>query len=261
MEIRRLEREIYARRAFTARYRSNGYYDIGVSEDGFPIRYLPFAAPEERSFEDVFFSAWLEDPVAFGAFEGGELLGFAEGSPEGWNRRFRISNICVFDPSRRGGGIGQRLLDAIQSAPETAGARMLVPETQSRNEAAIAFYRKTASPSSALTSTPTPIPTRSGTRSGSKWGRSSRPKRRKQRHRRSARRPTTPWRGCASACASVQPSGPCWGTAPASGSPWARWRASSSECVFTGTRRTPPNEAGANIGGDHGKLSLKAKIQ
>ena len=142
MEIRRLEREIYAGRAFTARYRSNGYYDIGVSEDGFPIRYLPFAAPEERSFEDVFFSAWLEDPVAFGAFEGGELLGFAEGSPEGWNRRFRISNICVFDPSRRGGGIGQRLLDAIQSAPETAGARMLVPETQSRNEAAIAFYRK-----------------------------------------------------------------------------------------------------------------------
>ena len=57
MEIRRLEREIYAGRAFTARYRSNGYYDIGASEDGFPIRYLPFAAPEERSFEDVFFSA------------------------------------------------------------------------------------------------------------------------------------------------------------------------------------------------------------
>ena len=46
MEIRRLEREIYAGRAFTARYRSNGYYDIGVSEDGFLIRYLPFAAPE-----------------------------------------------------------------------------------------------------------------------------------------------------------------------------------------------------------------------
>ena len=214
MEIRRLEREIYAGRAFTARYRSNGYYDIGVSEDGFPIRYLPFAAPEERSFEDVFFSAWLEDPVAFGAFEGGELLGFAEGSPEGWNRRFRISNICVFDPSRRGGGIGQRLLDAIQSAPETAGARMLVPETQSRNEAAIAFYR----------------------------------------------RPTTPWRGCASACAPARPSGPRWGTAPASGSPWARWRASSSGCVSARTRRTPPNEAGANIGGDHGKLSLNADI-
>ena len=80
--------------------------------------------------------------MAFGAFEGGELLGFAEGSPEGWNRRFRISNLCVFDPARRGGGIGQRLLDAIQSAPEAAGARMLVLETQSRNEAAIAFYRK-----------------------------------------------------------------------------------------------------------------------
>ena len=142
MEIRRLEREIYAGRAFTARYRSNGYYDIGVSEDGFPIRYLPFAAPEERSFEDVFFSAWLEDPVAFGAFEGGELLGFAEGSPEGWNRRFRISNICIFDSAARGKGTGRLLMEAIEREAAASGARMIVLETQSCNEAAIAFYRK-----------------------------------------------------------------------------------------------------------------------
>ena len=142
MEIRRLEREIYAGRAFTARYRSNGYYDIGVSEDGFPIRYLPFAAPEERSFEDVFFSAWLEDPVAFGAFEGGELLGFAEGSPEGWNRRFRISNICVFDGAQRGRGVGSLLMDAIQQEAAASGVRMIVLETQSCNERAIAFCKR-----------------------------------------------------------------------------------------------------------------------
>ena len=142
MEIRRLEREIYAGRAFTARYRSNGYYDIGVSEDGFPIRYLPFAAPEERSFEDVFFSAWLEDPVAFGAFEGETLVGYIEGSPETWNNRFRISNICIFDDSRRGKGLGARLLAPMLDAARASGARILILETQSCNENAIAFYRR-----------------------------------------------------------------------------------------------------------------------
>ena len=45
----------------------------------------------------------VEAPVAFGAFEGEKLIGFVEGSIESWNNRFRISNICVFDPARRHG--------------------------------------------------------------------------------------------------------------------------------------------------------------
>lgn len=69
-------------------------YDIAASESGFAMQYTPFEAPLERSFDDVFFGEWLEEPVAFGAFEGEKLLGYAEGSPESWNNRFRISNIC-----------------------------------------------------------------------------------------------------------------------------------------------------------------------
>lgn len=45
------------------------------------MRYTPFASPEERAFDDVFFGEWLEAPAAFGAFEGETLLGYAEGSP------------------------------------------------------------------------------------------------------------------------------------------------------------------------------------
>ena len=141
MEIKRLEKAAYAGRKFTARYQTKGYYDIRPWEGGFHLDYVPWEAPVERSFDDVFFSAWLEEPVAFGAFEGERLLGFAEGSPEGWNGRFRISNICVFDPADRSGGIGSRLMEAIQAAAPR-GARMLVLETQSCNENAIAFYRK-----------------------------------------------------------------------------------------------------------------------
>ena len=142
MEIRQLDKETYAGRKFTARYRTNGYYDICPSESGFQIGYAFFEAPVERSFDDVFFGEWLEDPVAFGAFEGERLIGYVEGSPEGWNNRFRISNICVLDDTDRSRGIGSALMDIIQKTAESSGARMIVLETQSCNENAIAFYKK-----------------------------------------------------------------------------------------------------------------------
>lgn len=55
MEIRQLKKEDYAGRKFTARYQTNGYYDICVCEGGFRMCYTPFASPEERAFDDVFF--------------------------------------------------------------------------------------------------------------------------------------------------------------------------------------------------------------
>lgn len=142
MEIRPLERGAYAGKTFTARYQTGGYYDIRAAESGFQIAYVPFGAPVERAFDDTFFDEWLEDPVAFGAFEGETLVGFAEGSPEGWNHRFRISNLCVFDRAKRGSGLGTLLMARITEAARALGARMAVLETQSCNEAAIAFYKK-----------------------------------------------------------------------------------------------------------------------
>ena len=142
MEIRPLDREIYAGKTFTARYRTNGYYDIRPSETGFQMDYVPFAEPTERSFDDVFFGEWLEEPVAFGAFEGERLLGYVEGAPEGWNNRYRISNICIFEENARGKGLGTLLMQTIQRAAEAAGARMIVLETQTCNENAIAFYKR-----------------------------------------------------------------------------------------------------------------------
>ena len=142
MEIRPLDREIYAGKTFTACYRTNGYYEIRPSETGFQMDYVPFAEPTERSFDDVFFGEWLEEPVAFGAFEGERLLGYVEGAPEGWNNRYRISNICIFEENARGKGLGTLLMQAIQRAAEAAGARMIVLETQTCNENAIAFYKR-----------------------------------------------------------------------------------------------------------------------
>ena len=141
MEIRRLEQKDYAGRKFTARYQTKGYYEICASEQGFRLDYRLFPAPVGRSFDDVFFGEWLEAPAAFGAFEGETLLGYAEGSPESWNGRFRLSNICIFERSARGKGVGTMLLKALEEAAEASSTRMLVLETQSCNEAAIGFYK------------------------------------------------------------------------------------------------------------------------
>lgn len=142
MEIKRLEKARYAGKRFTARYQTKGYYDIRAAEDGFRVQYVPFGAAVERSFEDEFFGEWLEEPVAYGAFDGDRLLGYVEGAPEGWNNRFRISNLCVFEDAARHRGIGTALMQTILREAARTGARMVVLETQSCNENAIAFYRK-----------------------------------------------------------------------------------------------------------------------
>ncbi|MDD7388532.1 MAG: GNAT family N-acetyltransferase [Lachnospiraceae bacterium] len=142
MEIKMLDKETYAGRRFTARYKTKGYYDIHAVDPGFQIEYVAFEAPVEKSFDDVFFSEWLENPVAYGAFQDERLLGYAEGFLEQWNNRFRISNICIFDHSARHHGIGTLLMATILKAAKVSGARMIVLETQSCNENAISFYRK-----------------------------------------------------------------------------------------------------------------------
>ena len=54
MEIRRLNQQDYAGRKFTARYQTNGYYEICASKQGFRLDYRLFPAPVVRSFDDVF---------------------------------------------------------------------------------------------------------------------------------------------------------------------------------------------------------------
>lgn len=142
MEIRKLDKKAYAGQKFTLRYKTNGYYDILPENDGFKTIYKPFEKPTEISFDDVFFSEWLEDPVAFGAFEDGQLLGYVEGTLEKWNNRYRISNICIFEDTRRHSGIGTALMNTILLEAKQSGARMVVLETQTCNENAIAFYQK-----------------------------------------------------------------------------------------------------------------------
>ncbi len=142
MTISKLHRRDYQGKKFIARYFTKGYYDIQRTSNGFDFIYTEFDEEKEMSFEDSFFNEWLEEPIAYGAFENNQLIGYVEGTIEKWNNRYRISNICVFDSAKRHCGIGSKLMDVILDEAKQSGARMVVLETQTCNLKAISFYKK-----------------------------------------------------------------------------------------------------------------------
>ena len=105
MEIKKLDPAQWRGYGFTARYQTGGCWDIVPVEEGFRMEHHSFGKVEERSFNDTLFGEWLEAPVVYGAFQDGELLGIAEGSPESWNHRWRISNLCIFQEKHRRCGV------------------------------------------------------------------------------------------------------------------------------------------------------------
>ena len=140
MEIKKLDPVQWRGYGFTARYQTGGCWDIVPVEEGFRMEHHSFGKVEERSFNDTLFGEWLEAPVVYGAFQDGELLGIAEGSPESWNHRWRISNLCIFQEKHRRCGVATALMEKMLE--EAAPMRMAVLETQTCNERAIVFYRK-----------------------------------------------------------------------------------------------------------------------
>ena len=87
MVIFKLDKEDYQGKKFTLRYLTNGYYDIQRTSNGFEFVYTEFDDEKEMSFEDLFYNEWLEEPVAYGAFENEKLVGYVEGTIEKWNNR------------------------------------------------------------------------------------------------------------------------------------------------------------------------------
>ncbi len=142
LEIKKLEKDQYSGHAYSLTYTSKSYYDICNNGTSFSFERKNFE--EEQSFElkDEILSEWLDNPVAYGAFDGEELIGYVEGFLESWNNRFRISNIAIFNDSYRKEGMGSILFHKMEEEANSSGARMLVLETQSCNEKAISFYRK-----------------------------------------------------------------------------------------------------------------------
>lgn len=142
MEIKKLDYSNYKGKRYSITVKSNKYLKILKTSNGFDLKLVDLEKEYSRKLEDDMLSDWLDDPIAYGAFENGILIGFVEGFLEKWNNRFRITNICIFESNNRKKGIGKKLLDLIIEDAKKMKARMVVLETQSYNYKAISFYEK-----------------------------------------------------------------------------------------------------------------------
>ena len=141
-EIRQLNKQEYQGREYSAEIRSDRYLSIDPNDEGFKMKWVVSETELRMSIRDRFLEEWLENPIAYGAFENDRMLGYVEGFHEKWNNRFRISNICIFEEADRKSGVGTMLLEKIMADAVNSGSRMAVLETQSFNFKAISFYRK-----------------------------------------------------------------------------------------------------------------------
>lgn len=142
VEIKPLDYTHMKNKRYRASINSDKYLSIEPFDEGFLIKWNKSDIDLKMSIEDNILSDWLENPIAYGAYQNNELVGFVEGFLEKWNNRFRITNICVFDIAYRNHGIGQLLIDRISVDAKESSARMTVLETQSFNSKAISFYMK-----------------------------------------------------------------------------------------------------------------------
>lgn len=142
VSIKKLDYEEMKGKSYHAEIHSDSYLSIEPDGKGFHIEWKKSDKEIIMPLEDEMLSDWLENPVAYGAYEDERLIGFVEGFLEKWNNRFRITNICVFDLSNRNLGIGNMLMSQILTDARKSGARMVVLETQSFNSKAISFYKK-----------------------------------------------------------------------------------------------------------------------
>ena len=146
MIIKELDYNKYKGQKYQAEILSDRYLSIermaASDDESFEIKWVMSEEPLRMSITEDLLQDWLDEPVAYGAFEGEELLGMVEGFLEKWNNRFRIANICVFDQANRRSGIGTKLMETIMKDAVKSGARMVILETQTFNYKAISFYKK-----------------------------------------------------------------------------------------------------------------------
>lgn len=115
---------------------------VGVHHDFDPQRFLPARAGTQRGYAGFLAGEIERDgAVVLAADEAGEVIGYAYGSLEGhdWMALRGPAGVIhdlVVDPTRRGQGIGARLLGEAVAALTAIGAPRLVLATAARNEAA-----------------------------------------------------------------------------------------------------------------------------
>ena len=140
-----LDREKWQGYRLDFHYVSHNYYDVEInrSDDGFQLSFIkkPFDTPFEHmpNETDKLFQPWWDDVKAWGIEDNGKLIAVIETVVEEWSNRLRVTELWIDDAYRRK-GIGTALMDIAVKRAKDEKRRVIMLETQSRNEGAIGFY-------------------------------------------------------------------------------------------------------------------------
>ena len=140
-----LDREKWQDYCLKFHYISHNYYDVEINGSGDRFQVSFTKRPYEKPFEyvpndaDKLFQPWWDDIKAWGIEESGELVAVIETAVEKWSNRLRVTELWIADTYRRK-GIGTALMDIALKRAKDEKRRVLMLETQSRNEGAVAFY-------------------------------------------------------------------------------------------------------------------------
>jgi ribosomal protein S18 acetylase RimI-like enzyme len=140
-----LEREKWQGYEFPFDYESNNYYDVEIhrSDGEFHVSFVkkPFDTPYVNLPNDMdkLFQPWWDDVKAWGIVDDGRLVAAIETTVEEWSNRLRVTELWI-DAVYRRKGIATALMDIAVKRAKDEKRRVLMLETQSRNEGAIAFY-------------------------------------------------------------------------------------------------------------------------
>ena len=143
--IEPLEREKWQGYVLLFHYVSHNYYDVNITgTDGeFNVSFVkkPFEKPFEHQPDDTdkLFQPHWEKAEAWGIVEDGRLIAVIETAAEEWSNRLIVTWMWIDEAYRRR-GIGTALMNKALERAKAEKRRVLMLETQSRNENAIAFY-------------------------------------------------------------------------------------------------------------------------
>ena len=142
MRITELSKEQFQNYEVVFSYESRAYFDLRMrtSENVFSLEFVRTpCAPMHKEFVDRLFAPHWDDPHAFALWDGPDMRAILEVTPETWNNRLRITNLCVSDGYRRR-GYGALLMAKAKEIARTQQRRAIILETQSCNTTAISFY-------------------------------------------------------------------------------------------------------------------------
>jgi len=141
--INQITQERWNSHVLNFHYTSKNYYDVAISRDSnsFNVSFTkkPFDTQVSKSFEDKLFQPWNEDVKSWGIIENDNIVAVIETAVESWSNRLRISELWIDDVYHRQ-GIGTALMNLAVQRAKDENRRMIILETQSCNENAIAFY-------------------------------------------------------------------------------------------------------------------------